>query len=267
MPGPGSDDPSDQYATDPYEQYIEPDPYDYYEPEQMFRERAEAIYAAPLHKSAGLPSRWWLSDRHDDGHRNSRGDYYRTYTSAWWVWAFGLAGGWTASAFSSVNAHIDGPELEEVPVHSLRLSRKEPRSEPIEDSPTIEEIDTRRHTVLGAYEHFSVTSSRSLAHRCSPTPPVPRQTGSANALSRPRTRTSMRSVILRLRVYAQAVSDLEKSWQQALSYAKRKGASTFDETDQDATSRPRPARHRAGRERLPPNAAPPCTKLWHFWGP
>ena len=35
VPGPGSDDPSDQYATDPYEQY-EPDPYDYYEPEQMF---------------------------------------------------------------------------------------------------------------------------------------------------------------------------------------------------------------------------------------
>ena len=25
----------------------------------------------------------------------TRGDYYRTYTSAWWVWAFVLAGGWT----------------------------------------------------------------------------------------------------------------------------------------------------------------------------
>ena len=61
VPGPGSDDPSDQYATDPYEQY-EPDPYDYYEPEQMFpvNERRKP-YAAPLHKSAGLPSRRWLS--------------------------------------------------------------------------------------------------------------------------------------------------------------------------------------------------------------
>jgi hypothetical protein len=128
----------------------------------------------------------------------TRGDYYRTYPSAWWVWAFVLAGGWTASAYSSVSAHIDGPELEEVPVHDIKLSRKEPRSEPLEDSPTIEEIDTRRHTVLGAYGAFlsdlvAIARAPLLAD-----PTCLRQTGSANALSRPRTRTSMRSVILRV---------------------------------------------------------------------
>ena len=170
----------------------------------------------------------------------TRGDYYRTYPSAWWVWAFVLAGGWTASAFSSVNAHIDGPELEEVPVHSLRLSRKEPRSEPIEDSPTIEEIDTRRHTVLGAYGAFlsdivAIAGAPLLADPTCPTTDrfreclVAAEDAHIDAVRDP----------ARLRVYAQAVSDLEKSWQQALSYAKRKGASTFDETDQDALRRAR----------------------------
>jgi hypothetical protein len=43
VPGPGSADPSEQYATDPYDEYApdpyeqyEPDPYDYYEPEEIF---------------------------------------------------------------------------------------------------------------------------------------------------------------------------------------------------------------------------------------
>ena len=170
----------------------------------------------------------------------TRGDYYRTFPTYWWFWAFAVAGCWTIGAYFSVDSNIDSPRLEEVPLHSLKLSRQEPLSIPTDPLPTIDDVDSRRHAVLGAYGAFlsdivAIVSAPLLAD---PTCPATDRFRECLVVAEDAHSDAVRDPA-RLPAYSQAVRDLEKSWQQALSYAKRKGGSTFDPTEQDALRRAR----------------------------
>ena len=112
----------------------------------------------------------------------TRGDYYRTYTSR--LVGLGssvLAGGWTASAFSSVNAYhrrarnwMGGAQC------TIRVEPEGTAANQSKTPPTIEEDRHRRHTVLGRTGAFSATSSRRWRTTASADPtclndrPVPR---------------------------------------------------------------------------------------------
>ena len=61
VPGPGSDDPSDQYATDPTNS-TSPDPYDYYEPGRCSCERAGSHTPRLPTNPLDCVLRRWLSD-------------------------------------------------------------------------------------------------------------------------------------------------------------------------------------------------------------
>lgn len=170
----------------------------------------------------------------------TRGDYHRSFPSPLWFWAFAIAACWTIGAYFSVDTNINSPDLKEVPEGALRLSRREPLSLPADTSPTVDEVDTRRHAVLGAYGAFlsdivAIISTPLLADTTCPATDrfrecmVVAEDAHSAAVRDPR----------RLPAYSQAVRELEKSWQQAQTYAQRKGVSTFDQAEQDALRRAR----------------------------
>ena len=123
-----------------------------------------------------------VSDRHDDGHINSRAATTTAYTSA--LVGLGLrAGRW-----------LDCQCLlqRQRPHRRARAGGGTSAFPRVEPEGTAQRTNRRladdrgdRHSPshsAGGVRSISVTSSRSLAHRCSPTPPVPRQTGSAECL-------------------------------------------------------------------------------------
>jgi hypothetical protein len=170
----------------------------------------------------------------------TRGDYYRTFPSYWWFWAFAVAVCWTVAAYSSVDTHIDSPRLDKVSLQSLQLSRQEPLSVPTDRSPTVDDVDSRRHAVLGAYGAFlsdivAIVGAPLLAD---PTCPTTDRFRECLVVAEDAHSAAVRDPA-RLPAYSQAVRELEKAWQQALSHAKRKGSSTFDPTEQDALRRAR----------------------------
>lgn len=167
----------------------------------------------------------------------TRGDYYRTFPSAWWFWALAFVVCWSIAAYWSLDSNIDGPKLEEVPEHKLRLSRREPRRS-LPAGPTLEEIDSRRHTVLGQYGAFlsdimAIVDAPLLAD---PTCPATDRFQESLVVAEDGHTSAVRDSE-RLPEYAEAVTQLEKRWAEALSYARRKGASTLDPAEQDAVRR------------------------------
>lgn len=169
----------------------------------------------------------------------TRGDYHRTFPSPIWFWAVAFAVSWTIGAFYSVSESIDGPKLEEVKLSDLRFAKK--RQKPAltaRPAPTMEQLDGRWHAVLGAYGAFmsdivQIADMPLLADSSCPTTDhfqeqlVHTEDAHNDAARDPR----------RIPQYEEALKKLEKAWEAARAYAKRKGFSTLDTADQDAIRR------------------------------
>lgn len=169
----------------------------------------------------------------------TRGDYHRTFPSPVWFWAVAFAASWTIGAFTTLNEHINAPELEEKKLGDLRFAKK--RQKPMlstRTAPTMEQVDGRWHAVLGAYGAFlsdivQIAEMPLLADASCPTTDrfqeqlVVAEDAHSDAVRDPR----------RMLQYDEAVKRLEKAWEAARGHAKRKGYSTLDSADQDAIRR------------------------------
>lgn len=175
-----------------------------------------------------LSSAWFATD----------GDYYRTFPSIVWVWAVAIAGSWTLGAYLALDEHFRRPDLEEVGEGELRLSRKPPKV--LHAKPSIEAIDARWHAVLGAYGAFlsdivAIADRPLLADAMCPTTErfrtqlVVTEDAHADATRNPDV----------IEAYLQAVQELEKTWEAATTWAKRKGCSTLEPAERTAVQRAR----------------------------
>jgi hypothetical protein len=170
----------------------------------------------------------------------TRGDYYRTFPSGWWFWAFALPICWTGAAWYTLSEHLDSQEVEEVPLSSLKLSSGQPVSIRAQALPPLEEIDSRRHTVLGEYGAFlsDICAIADAPLLADPTYPTTDRFREQLVIAEDAHSSAVRDP-KRLEAYLQAVRELEKLWQKAQSHAKRKGGSTLDPAEQDTLRRAR----------------------------
>lgn len=168
----------------------------------------------------------------------TRGDYYRTFPSPLWPWAFAIAGSWTAAAFATAGAAYGNPELEAVPLSDLRISAGEVDSTAA--AGRIEALDGRWHAVIGAYGAFltDIVEIAQLPLLADPTCPatdrfttqlVTTEDARSDAVRDPR----------RVAHYAEAVAELERAWKLAVAHARRKGVTPFDPAEQQTILRAR----------------------------
>ena len=169
----------------------------------------------------------------------TRGDYHRTFPSAWWFWGIAFVASWTIGAYYSLNEHIDGPELEEVKLSDLRFAKQ--KQKPVltaRPAPTMEELDGRWHAVLGAYGAFlsDIVQIADMPLLADPTCPPTEKFQEQLVLTEDARSDAVRNP-RKTPQYEAAVKRLEKDWEAARGHAKRKGFSTLDDAEQDAIRR------------------------------
>lgn len=173
-----------------------------------------------------LGGTWWLT----------RGDYYATFPSELWLLAWIVVGSWTFGAYASLESNPDAL-LKTANLYSLSKATGRVVREATLDIGT---LDSRWHSVLGAYGAFlsdvsAIIDAPLLADPTCPTTDIFRErlVDAEDARARAARDPSC------LPSYALAVRDLEKAWEGARTYARRKGTSTLDPAEQDAMRRAR----------------------------
>ena len=167
----------------------------------------------------------------------TRGDYYRTFPSALWVLATILVGGWSLAAWVAY-ADNSSAELEEVQVGDLRMAPSRPGAASLTAGPSLQELESRWHAVLGAYGAFmsDIVAIASMPLLADPTCPRTDAFQTALVLAEDAHADAQRDPA-RLTAYLEAVDNLERTWRDAQAYARRKGYSTFEDAERDAVRR------------------------------
>lgn len=168
----------------------------------------------------------------------TRGDYYRTFPNAAWFWAWAFVLAWTVSAYY-VLEESDAPDVEEVSLSDLKLGAgtHTPAKLP---TLSVAEVDRRREVVLGAYGAFLSDLVEIATYPLLADPTCPATDAFREWLVRVEDARfdAVRSEE-KIEPYLACVQQLEKAWEAARLYARRKGYSTLTKADRDAVRRAR----------------------------